>query len=40
MKYLVLILIYALILTTNLYTGFVIKNRLRKNGVGKCFENQ
>jgi hypothetical protein len=39
MKYIVLILIYALILTSNLYTGFIIKNRLRKNGVGKCFEN-
>lgn len=39
MKYLVLIVVYATILTSNLYTGFIIENRLRKNGVGKCFEN-
>lgn len=39
LKYFILIIVYAVILTGNLYTGFIIKNRLRKNGVGKCFEN-
>jgi hypothetical protein len=39
LKYFILIIVYAFILTGNLYTGFIIKNRLRKNGVGKCFEN-
>ena len=36
LKYFILIMIYVVILTSNLFAGFLVDNPLREHGVGKC----
>jgi len=38
LKYFILIVIYVVILTTNLFAGFLVDNPLREHGVGKCLD--
>lgn len=38
MKYLILIIIYAVILTSNLFVGHYVRNPLRQKGVGNCLD--